>query len=281
MASEPAHAPLRLLVLDLDGVMYRGTQPVEGAHELVARLHDAKIAVRYATNNSMSTRAEFATRLMAMGIIAAPGEIVTSVSATIEHLRRHLPQVWSVMTVGASGMVEELRGAGFEVHPAAEVAGAGSVPRVDAVLVGVDFDFDERRLAAAAAAIRAGAQFVATNADARYPTPDGFRPGAGAMVDAVQAATGVSPLVIGKPEPAMFESILEETGTTAGEAIVVEDSLDSDILGARRAGIESIVVLTGVTSASGAAEAPSDRVPDHVAEGPADVWAIVEGRIRR
>ncbi len=237
--------------------------------------------MRYATNNSMSTRAEFATRLTAMGIIATPGEIVTSVSATIEHLRRHLPQVWSVMTVGASGMVEELRGAGFEVHPAAEAAGAGSVPRVDAVLVGVDFDFDERRLAAAAAAIRAGAQFVATNADARYPTPDGFRPGAGAMVDAVQAATGVSPLVIGKPEPAMFESILEETGATAGEAIVVGDSLDSDILGARRAGIESIVVLTGVTSASGAAEAPPDRVPDHVAEGPADVWAIVEGRIRR
>ena len=79
----------------------------------------------------------------------------------------------------------------------------------------------------------------------------------------------------------MFEAILEETGVTAGEAIVVGDSLDSDILGARRTGIESIVVLTGVTSASAAADAPPDRVPDHVAEGPADVWAIVAGRIRR
>lgn len=280
MASGPPHPALRLLILDLDGVVYRGMQPVEGARELVARLHDARVRVRYATNNSMSTRAEFAARLTTMGIEAAPSEIVTSVSATIEHLRRHLPQVRSVMTVGASGMVEELRGAGFEVHPAAD-AGGSATRAVDAVLVGVDFDFDEARLIVAAAAIRAGARFVATNADARYPTPDGFRPGAGAMVDAVRAATGISPLVIGKPEPAMFAAILEETGSAAGEAIVVGDSLDSDILGARRAGIESILVLTGVTSASAAADAPSDRAPDHVARGPDEVWAIVEGRIRR
>lgn len=281
MTSGPVLPPLRLIILDLDGVVYRGKQPVLGAAELVARLHAAKVAVRYATNNSMSTRAEFASRLTAMGIAARPHEIVTSVSATIEYLQRHLPQVRSVLTVGASGMVEELREAGFEVHPAADLARTVLVPPVDAVLVGVDFDFDATRLALAATAIRAGARFVATNADARYPTPGGFRPGAGAMVEAVQAASGVSPLVIGKPEPAMFEAILEEIGAGAGEAIVVGDSLDSDILGARRAGIESIVVLTGVTSASAAAEAPPDRTPDHVAEGPGDVWAIVDRRIRR
>ena len=238
MASGSPHTALRLVILDLDGVVYRGAQPVEGAPQLVERLHAAHLAVRYATNNSMSTRAEFAARMTKMGIAATSGEIVTSVSATIEHLRRHLPQVRSVMTVGARGMVEELRTAGFEVHPVADAVRAVSAPRVDAVLVGVDFDFDEARLAAAAAAVRAGARFVATNADARYPTPDGFRPGAGAMVDAVRAATGVSPLVIGKPEPAMFEAILEEIGAEPGEAIVVGDSLDSDILGARRAGIE-------------------------------------------
>jgi phosphoglycolate/pyridoxal phosphate phosphatase family enzyme len=281
MASGSVRPPLRLLILDLDGVVYRGTRPVEGAPELVAQLHVARVAVRYATNNSMSTRAAFASRLAAMGIPATPDEIVTSVSATIEYLQRHEPQVRSVLTVGASGMVEELRGAGFEVHPAADLAGMVPASQVNAVLVGVDFDFDEARLAAAAAAIRSGARFVATNADARYPTPDGFRPGAGAMVDAVRAASGVSPLVIGKPEPAMFEAILEQTGAVASEAIVVGDSLDSDILGARRAGIESIVVLTGVTSASAAAEAPPDRTPDHVAEGPGDIWTIVQKRIRR
>ena len=281
MASGPVRPAPRLVILDLDGVVYRGAEPVNGAPELVARIHDAEIAVRYATNNSMSTRAEFATRLTAMGIPASADEIVTSVSATIEYLRRHIPQVRSVMTVGASGMVEELREAGFDVHLAADPGGAVVASPVDAVLVGVDFDFDDARLATAVAAIRAGARFVATNADARYPTPDGFRPGAGAMVDAVRAASGASPLVIGKPEPAMFEAILSETGVTAREAIVVGDSLDSDTLGARRAGIESIVVLTGVTSASAAAAAAPDRVPDHVAAGPGDVWKIIEGRLGR
>lgn len=287
MASEPPRPVLRLLILDLDGVVYRGNEPVPGAADLVARLHDAGMTVRYATNNSMSTRVEFAARLTGMGIPATADEIVTSVSATIEHLHRHLPQVRSVLTVGASGMVDELRGAGFDVRPAAAVAGSTPAhpdvpaPTVDAVVVGVDFDFDESRLAAAAAAIRRGARFVATNADPRYPTPDGFRPGAGAMVDAVQAASGVRPLVIGKPEPAMFTAILEETAIGADEAVVVGDSLDSDILGARRAGIESIVVLTGVTSAAAAAVAPPDRAPDHVAADPDGVWAVVAGRLSR
>jgi phosphoglycolate/pyridoxal phosphate phosphatase family enzyme len=278
---------LRLVILDLDGVVYRGERPVQGAVELVGRLHQADIVVRYATNNSMSTRAAFAQRLRGMGIAADADEIVTSTSATIDYLHRHEPGVRTILAVGAEGMVDELRAAGFEVIPAAEGGdeaargeASGKPHRgVDAVLVGLDPLFDDERLAAAAEAIRGGARFIATNADARYPTPTGFLPGAGTMVAAIQDATGVKPLVIGKPEPAMFRSILEATGTDASDALVIGDNPESDISAARRAGIECVLVLTGVTDPHAVPTLKGEQAPDHVAADPAAVWQLLEARI--
>ena len=274
--ARPPHR-LQLVILDLDGVVYRGDRPVEGAAELVVRLHEAGLLVRYATNNSMFTRSAYAERLRRMGIAADATEIVTSTSATIDHLRRHEPQVRTVLAVGADGMVEELRTAGYEVFRAADAEDR----RVDAVLVGLDPDFDDRRLAAAAREVRAGARFIATNADARYPTPTGFRPGAGVMVAAIRDASGVEPLVIGKPEPAMFHAILDATGVGPMEALVIGDNPDSDIRAAHRAGIESVLVLTGVTAPDAVAPLKADRAPDHVAADPAEAWELVEARISR
>lgn len=278
MLSDSPPAPrLRLVILDLDGVLYRGDQPIRGAVELVQGLQAAELVVRYATNNSMFTREAYANRLREMGIPAAPEEIVTSTSATIEHLRRHAPEVRSLLAVGAAGMVAELKGAGYVVLPVA----AASAPSqsIDAVIVGLDPDFDETRLETAAAAIRTGARFVATNADARYPTPAGFRPGAGTMVAAIAAASGGTPEIIGKPEPAMFATILEEAGVVPEEALVIGDNPDSDIAGAHRSGIESILVLTGVTDAEVAANLEGHRRPDHVASDPGEVWSLVASRI--
>jgi 4-nitrophenyl phosphatase len=272
-----AQPRLRLVIFDMDGVLYRGDRPVPGAADLVRRLHESGVSVRYATNNSMFTREAYARRLSEMGIEATPGEIVTSTSATVEHLRHHAPEVRSVMAVGAQGMVAELSEAGYEVLPVAEGTTAGS--RVDAVIVGLDPDFDAARLGSAASAVRAGARFVATNADARYPTPSGFRPGAGTMVAAIAAASGATPQIIGKPEPAMFTTILEEAGVAADEALVVGDNPDSDVAGARRSGIESILVLTGVTDAEAAVGLDGERRPDHVAADPTEVWALVAGRV--
>jgi glycerol-1-phosphatase len=294
-ASEPDaydRRVLRLVILDLDGVVYRGERPIEGAVELVGRLHEANIVVRYATNNSMSTRAAFAQRLRGMGIAADADEIVTSTSATIDYLRRHEPQVRTILAVGAEGMVDELRAAGFVVIPAAEggidesgvARGAASKQperAVDAVLVGLDPLFDDARLAAAAERIRDGARLIATNADARYPTPTGFLPGAGTMVAAIRDASGVEPLVIGKPEPAMFRSILEATGIDAGDALVIGDNPDSDIRAARRAGIECVLVLTGVTHPDAVPSLTGEQAPDHVAADPAAAWQLLEARISR
>lgn len=273
--------PLRLVIFDLDGVVYRGDRAVPGVRELIDRLHAAGVLVRFATNNSTVTRAEYVARLARMGIRAAADEIATSSWATLEHLRAREPRARIVLAVGEGGMVEELRGAGYLVTPAADAAPADLTGEpleeaFDACVVGLDRRFDYGRLAAAAAAVRAGARLIATNADTVYPTARGSLPGAGSIVAAIAAASGVAPLIIGKPEPALFNGILEAAGVTAGEAAVIGDNPDADIVAARRAGIRSILVLTGVADRATADSLTGERGPDHVAADPGEVGELLE-----
>lgn len=268
------------MIFDLDGVIYRGRQPVPGAAGLVAALRQAGLLVRFATNNSMATRALYVPRLVEMGIPAEVDEIVTSTSATVDHLHAHLPELRRVMAVGAAGMLDELQAAGFEAIAAGDAVdasydGGPLGADYDAVIAGLDPAFDFRRLAAATTAIRAGARFIATNADLRYPTPSGFLPGAGSIVAALRAASGSDPLVIGKPEPGIFTAILERAGVAADEAVAIGDNPDADMVAARRAGMRSILVLTGVADAAMAATLDGERRPDHVADDPDAVAAIL------
>jgi HAD superfamily hydrolase (TIGR01450 family) len=279
MQSPPPPVP-RLVIFDLDGVVYRGTEAIPAAAALVAALRRDGRLVRFATNNSMSTRSEYAERLAGHGIEAGPGEIVTSTSATIDHLRAHLPEVQRVIAVGAGGMLSELVAAGFHVAQAraAEAIDWNGAPlreAWDAVVVGLDPHVDYRTIGIAAAAIRGGARFIATNADLRYPTHDGFMPGAGAIVAAVRATSGVEPMVIGKPEPAMFRSILEGAAMAAEQALVIGDNPDSDVPAARRAGIPVVLVLTGVADAEAAAALKGERRPDWVRPGPMEVAELL------
>lgn len=277
----PLPRRVRLVIFDLDGVIYRGDEPIRGARELVDWLHGRRVGVRFATNNSMVARDGYVERLAGMGISTAAEEVVTSTSATIEHLRLHEPGVRSVLAIGADGMRSELAAAGLEVTMAADALpapalGGPLVQRYDAVIVGLDPAVDYDGLAAAMSAVSAGARLFATNADTRYPTPAGFLPGAGAIVAALATATGVRPEVIGKPEPAMFRAILDASGVDGGEAVVVGDNPEADIVGARRAGCASILVLTGVADAALAATLAGERAPDAVAEGPEQVRALLE-----
>lgn len=270
----------RLVIFDLDGVIYRGDVPVPGAVELVARLHAAGIEVRFATNNSLATRADYVDSLAAMQIDSSADEIVTSNTATILHLRRRAPEVRRILAVGERGLLAELGAAGFEVTPAAELAaaaasGAALEAAFDAVVAGLDRSFDYGRLAAAATAIRGGARFIATNADSRYPTPRGFLPGAGSMVSAIATASGEAPVVIGKPAPAMLEAIIEAAGLGPADALMVGDNPDADIVAARRAGIRSVLVLTGVADSEAAARLDGERRPDAVVDGPEGVALLL------
>jgi HAD superfamily hydrolase (TIGR01450 family) len=235
---------VRLVIFDLDGVVYRGHEAIAGA-----------------------------------------AEIVTSTSATIEHLQRHAPQVRSVLAIGADGMRAELTDAGLDVTMAGDASGrheGGPLERTyDAVIVGLDPHVDYHRLSYAMRAVEDGARFVATNADARYPTPVGFLPGAGAIVAAVATASGVEPEIIGKPAPAMFRAIVEAAGVSPSEAVVIGDNPDSDVLGAHRAGCSAILVLTGVADGQMAAALTSGRRPEAVAADPHEVRALLEGRVSR
>ncbi|HEX2222528.1 MAG TPA: HAD-IIA family hydrolase [Candidatus Limnocylindria bacterium] len=276
-------ARVELVIFDLDGVVYRGDHPVPGAAELIARLHRAGVVVRFATNNSMWTRRDYAARLRGMGIDAEPGEVVTSASATAAWLARDAPGVETLLAVGEDGLVREMGEAGYRVTPAAEAATDGDVDvptrEWDAVVAGLDRSFEYRRLALAAGAVRAGSRFVATNADRRYPTPRGFLPGAGSIVAAIAAAAEVEPEVIGKPQPGMFLATCEEARVPLGAALVVGDNPDADIVAARRAGIASVLVLTGVASAEAASRLAGERRPDAVVPGPDDVWDRLADRL--
>lgn len=271
---------VRLVILDLDGVVYRGAEAIPGAAELVAWLHRCGVAVRFATNNSMVARDGYVERLGAMGIETTSDEIVTSSSATVEYLHRHAPEIRRVMAIGAEGLREELTAAGFETTMAGDVTatvpGGALAASYDAVIVGLDPEFDYARLASGMSAVAGGARLIATNADARYPTPAGFLPGAGSIVASLQLATGVVPEVIGKPAPAMFRAIIEASGIPAGETVVVGDNPASDIVGARRAGCASILVLTGVADAAGVSALVADAVPHAVADDPVAVRALLE-----
>ena len=282
-AMDPLPARVRLVIFDLDGVVYRGAEPIAGAADLVAWLHDRDVAVRFATNNSMVARAGYVERLGAMGIQTAVDEIVTSTSATIEHLHRHAPEVRRVLAIGADGMRDELAQAGFEIemaHAVRATSPGGPLDQAyDAVIVGLDPESDYARLAVAMSAVTAGARLVATNADARYPTPAGFLPGAGAIVAALATATGATPEVIGKPEPAMFRAIIEASGVPAAETVVVGDNPASDVVGARRAGCAAILVLTGVADEASVAALDAEAVPHAVAADPSAVRALLEPRV--
>lgn len=275
---------VRLVIFDLDGVIYRGGRAIDGAVDLVADLKASGVAVRFATNNSTVDRSAYVARLAGLGIRAARDDVVTSTSATIEHLARHAPEVRRVLAVGERGIADELTAAGYEAVLAADAVppgydGGGLDQGYDAVVVGLDTAFDYRRLAAAISAVLAGARFVATNADLLYPTVEGFLPGAGTMVAAIAAGSGARPEVIGKPEPAMFVSALQGSGVPPEEAVVVGDNPEADMVAAHRAGIASILVLTGVADAQRAASLAGDERPSAIAAGPAEVRKLLLGPI--
>ncbi len=275
---------VRMVIFDLDGVIYRGDDVVPGARELVAWLHECGTAVRFATNNSMVTRVGYVDRLGGMGIETAVDDIVTSTSATVEHLRLHAPDVRSVLGIGADGMREELVSAGLDVvmTDAARPPDRPGGPldqSFDAVVVGLHPGLDYAGLSIAMSAVAGGARLIATNADTRYPTPAGFLPGAGSIVAALATATGITPEVIGKPSPAMFTAIVESSGVPAGETVVVGDNPDADIAGAHRAGCAAILVLTGVADAALAGTLTGELAPEAIAAGPAEARTLLEGRV--
>jgi HAD superfamily hydrolase (TIGR01450 family) len=242
------------LLLDLDGVCYVGDRPIDAAVETLSAVRRLGHSLRFITNNASRTTAEVAGRLRAMGIEAAFDEIVTSAECGAQLLAAELPAGAPVLVVGGPGVEAALEGAGLRpVHRADDQPAA--------VLQGWHPDVDWRMLAEATVAVRAGARYVATNLDRTIPAERGALPGNGSLVAVVSGVTSVTPRTVGKPEPAMYDAA--RAGTR--RPLAVGDRLDTDIAGAARAGISSLLVLSGVTGPADLLSAPPDQRPTHVA----------------
>ena len=274
-----------LLLVDLDGVVYRGSEPVPGVADVLTKRAAQGDEVVYVTNNSMWYRTEYVTRLAEMGAPVDAGRIVSSPRATALYLRDHEPDVQRVLALGAGGLERELRDAGFDVVTAAHAATlvgrdgvesweAAGAP--DAVVVGLDPQLTYLRLAVAADCIRAGARFIATNRDPTYPTERGLRPGAGSVVAAVETTTGVTPVSIGKPAPYLLEEAARAVGREASEAVMIGDGIGTDLAAARAVGARCVLMLTGVTTPADVAALPDDERPTAVAADAAELAAALD-----
>jgi HAD superfamily hydrolase (TIGR01450 family) len=239
-------------LFDLDGVVYLGERPLPRAEESLARLREAGKAVRFLTNDPRPTREEVARKLAGMGVEAREGEVVTSGWATAEHLRKS--GVGSAYVVGSPGLASGIRQAGIEVTASG---------RPEAVVVGADERTSYRHIRQAAGLIHEGASFVATNPDGSFPTPEGPSPGAGAIAAAVEAASGRRPVVVGKPNPSMFDAATEGLGAGARIAMV-GDNPETDVLGAHRYGIPAVLVSEEAPAFPSERDfrAPDATVPD-------------------
>jgi 4-nitrophenyl phosphatase len=251
-------AQARGFIIDLDGVLYRGKMPVSGAPEFIEALRLSRTPLVLLTNNSVRTAALYVDKLARMGIHVEADRILTSGQATALYLCHVAPEGATVFLIGEEGVRAQLVKRGFVLR---------NDPDVDYVVVGFDRAVNYEKLKLATLAIRAGAKFIGTNPDKSFPTEAGLIPGNGAILAAIEAATDVAPLIVGKPQPAIFELALEKLRTEAHETVMIGDRLDTDIVGAHHVGLITILVLSGVTGAEELASASvaPDMVYDDIA----------------
>jgi len=242
-------------LLDLDGVLYVGPDAVPHAAPAVSAARRSGMRLAFVTNNASRRPEVVAAHLTSLGINAEADDVVTSAQAAVRYLVAHLDVGARVLVLGTEGLAEEVEAGGL--RPVRRADGA------EAVVQGLATTTSWADLAEAAVVIRSGAPWVAGNRDATYPSPRGPLPGNGAMVAALEVATGRSPVVVGKPQPELHLASVERVG--AEHPLVVGDRLDTDVLGARTTGTDSLLVLTGVTSLEELLAAPESMRPTYVA----------------
>lgn len=243
-------------LLDLDGVVYLGGAAVPGAVGALAEAKRRGMRLAFVTNNASRSPSAITAQLTSLGVDATPADVVTSAQAAAHLIADRLPAGSPVLVVGGIGLRLALRERGLRpVSTAAE--------KPAAVVQGYSADVGYPLLAEAAVAVRAGAWFVASNADVTLPTARGPQPGNGSLVQVIVAATGTQPVVAGKPEPPLHAESVERVG--AKRPLVVGDRLDTDIEGAVRVGADSMLVFTGVTQPADAVLAPPQQRPAYLA----------------
>ena len=224
-------------LMDMDGVIVREDHLVEGADRFIARLRDAGYPFLILTNNSMYSARDLAARLARMGLDVPPTAIWTSALATARFLAAQRPG-GTAFVIGESGLTSALHEVGYtlvETDP-------------DYVVLGETRTYSFERIARAIQLIARGARFIATNPDPTGPSPFGPLPATGSVAALISTATGVQPYYIGKPNPLMVRSALRQIGAHSGSTVMIGDRMDTDIVTGIEAGLETILVLTGITA---------------------------------
>jgi NagD protein len=245
-------------LIDMDGVIYRGSQLIPGADRFIHELRAAEIPFLFLTNNSQRTRRDVCTRLQRLGFDVEEEHIFTCAMATARFLARQKPK-GTASVIGEGGLLMALHNNGYAI--------VDKDP--DYVVVGEGRTLNFEMVEAALGMILGGAKLVATNLDPNCPTHNGTRPGCGAIVAMLEAAAGVKAFSVGKPSPVMLRAARKELGLTTDETIVIGDTMDTDILGGVQLGFKTILVLSGGTRREDLARYA--YCPDKVVESIADL----------
>ncbi|MDI6726909.1 MAG: HAD-IIA family hydrolase [Smithellaceae bacterium] len=230
------------LILDMDGVLYRGSEPMPRLREFFAFLREQSIPFMLVTNNATRTPGERSRQLAGMGALVAPAEILVSGQGAARYLRRDYPAGTRVHVFGMAALRQAMEEGGFVLAD----------DNVEVVVAGMDREVTYEKIKQAVRLLRGGARFIATNLDPNIPSEEGFLPGSGAMVEMLAVAAETRPTAVGKPEPIMYELAMAQMGARPETTAAVGDRVATDIVGGKRAGITTICVLSG---ASGRAEA--------------------------
>ncbi|GCE10143.1 HAD-IIA family hydrolase [Tengunoibacter tsumagoiensis] len=256
---------LTTFLIDLDGVIYRGEELLPGAHEFVNWLNASRKKYLFLTNNSFASEVQVLTKLARLGITTDGSHVMGAGQAAVKNIAHRFP-AGSVYVVGERPLFDMVEANGLQIANHTE-------QKIDAVLVGLDRSFDYKTLTQAVLAVRGGATFIAINRDPLLPIAGGVIPGCGAMVAAIEAASGISPEVIGKPQPGLLWEALRLLGSQAQETVMVGDGLDTDIQAGTAAGTRTLLVFSGKDRPEDLAR--STIKPDYVYQNLATMMAEI------
>lgn len=259
---------IKHVVMDMDGVLYRGDTPFAEAIETLNTLRANGIQVAYLTNNASRHREELVAKMERLGVPCTLDQMWGSAYITACYLATEAPDA-RVYAVGTPGMIRELQDAGLTV--------VSNHEGVTHVVVGFDWGLTYEKLKYAHYAICNGAQFIATNLDAAFPdTATTTSPGGGAVAAALRTSTGITPSVMGKPQPTGMVQIATAWGVAPGDIAVVGDRLDTDIAGAKAFGCLAVLVLTGIASQTEAEQAHETYKPDRIIQDLTELLPLLE-----
>jgi len=246
--------PIRALILDMDGVIWRGEQPLGDLRVIFEQINQRGYKVILATNNATLSIGQYLDKLSNFGVKLEKWQVINSAQATAHYLKQRYPQGGKVFIVGENGLQEALKDQGF----------AQAECNVLAVVTGLDRTMSYEKLSKATKLIRSGAAFIGTNPDPTFPEKDGIAPGTGSILALLEAASEVKPVIIGKPAPEMYRVAMDRMQVAPFETLVIGDRLKTDIAGAQDLNCRTGLVLSGVTSEDEALR--WEPVPDLIAK---------------